>query len=88
VTARKPAACGEPGGYQKHRRDGTEVCQACRDAWNDYGRERVRTRKLLREARNAAAARREAREAAEQAARARLEDPVLAAHFAGELVLG
>lgn len=27
--------CGTVGGYQRHKRDGTEVCTPCREAWNE-----------------------------------------------------
>lgn len=35
--------CGQPGtaGYQAHRREGTEICQPCRDAYNAYTRARL-----------------------------------------------
>ena len=29
------AACGTPSGFKKHRRDGTDVCEACRIAFNN-----------------------------------------------------
>jgi hypothetical protein len=88
TMARKPAECGTLGGYGRHQREKTEVCPRCAEANRVYKREwdRARRTSIARAARASAAA--ETRARAEQAARARREAPVLAAHFAGELVLG
>lgn len=37
---RRPARCGTPSGYRRHRARGEETCQACRDAWAAYMRQR------------------------------------------------
>ncbi|PFG16297.1 hypothetical protein ATK74_0831 [Propionicimonas paludicola] len=34
-----PAECGTTGGYQKHRRDGTKTCKACRAAQTAYNQQ-------------------------------------------------
>lgn len=37
---RRPAECGTPSGYRRHRARAEETCQACRDAWAAYMRQR------------------------------------------------
>ena len=74
MSAREPAPCGTYRGYQRHRREHGEVCPRCREAKRMYGR--ILRRRHLR-ARIA--------QCAVEAAR---EEAVLAAHRAGELVLG
>lgn len=36
----EPIKHGEPGGYQAHLRQGVPLCDGCRDAYNQYRRER------------------------------------------------
>lgn len=40
-----PAACGTYGGYRKHYRQKTEVCDACREAYNAVARKRYAKKK-------------------------------------------
>jgi hypothetical protein len=86
--AREPAKCGTPGGYGKHIREKTEVCPGCAEANRVYKRDwdRARRAALARAERVAGAA--ETRARAQRAARVEREARVLAAHFAGDLVLG
>jgi hypothetical protein len=44
-----PAACGTPGGYQRHRRNGEEVCGPCREARrvDQQDRRALRTRQTV-----------------------------------------
>jgi len=35
---RQPARCGTVSGYQKHRRDGTLICEPCGQARREYQR--------------------------------------------------
>lgn len=37
--ARPPAVCGTDGGYYRHRRTGTEICDGCRSAHNERKKE-------------------------------------------------
>lgn len=40
IKARRKAECGTPPGARRHRRDGEEVCEPCREAWNRYAAEK------------------------------------------------
>jgi hypothetical protein len=42
--AKNPAKCGTPGGYRKHLRDGTPICEPCLTGNRTYERERRRRR--------------------------------------------
>ena len=42
------AKCGTKPGYYRHKTNGEEPCQACRDAVNAYMRERRRAKKATR----------------------------------------
>ena len=41
---RPPAVCGTRSGYMRHRKDGTDACQECREANTAYGSSRSGTR--------------------------------------------
>lgn len=36
--------CGTPAGYQRHRRNGENICADCRRAWNHDAQDRRRSR--------------------------------------------
>lgn len=42
LLAPRVARCGTPGGYGRHRRQGEEICDPCRDAHRSYMREYMR----------------------------------------------
>ncbi len=44
-TTRTPASCGTEAGYKRHRRDGEETCQFCRDALAAVQRRREAARR-------------------------------------------
>jgi len=38
VVPQVTARCGTPAGAMRHRRSGQELCEPCREAWNEYAR--------------------------------------------------
>lgn len=53
--------CGSTRGYYRHRAEGTETCQDCRDAWTAYNRGRARSPDSVEREKKAHAARERAR---------------------------
>lgn len=86
MTARKPAECGTAGAVARHQREGTPEHPEDRAAFRKYHRDRARHVKASRLAK--AVARRRRLEAATVTVAQREDPALLAAHFAGDLVLG
>lgn len=44
-SGRKPAPCGTPAAYRRHRNKGEEACQACKAAWAAIKRSRYKPKR-------------------------------------------